>query len=98
MVYTGYSVYVTLSILTDNQKKKGILLCLFLPGADGHLVWVMDVGATVATVTLAKAVVVHAVLLRRLLLMSVPDYGEASLDCTACFRHAEKKTQVSTNQ
>lgn len=74
---------------------------LFLPGADGHLVWVMDVGATVATVTLAKAVVVHAVLLRRLLLMSVPDYGEASLDCTACFRHAEKKhryQQINSKQ
>lgn len=74
---------------------------LFLPGADGHLVWVMDVGATVATVTLAKAVVVHAVLLRRLLLMSVPDYGEASLDSTACFRHAEKKhryQQINSKQ
>lgn len=43
----------------------------------------MDVGTTVATVTLAKAVVIHAVLLQLLLLARVPDDGEASLDRTA---------------
>ncbi len=60
-------------------------MCL-LPGADSHLVWVMDVLAAVATVALAEAVVVHAVLLELLLLTSVSDYGKAPLDCTTCFR------------
>lgn len=45
----------------------------------------MDVGTTVAAVTLAEAVVIHAVLLQLLLLACVPDDGEASLDRTACF-------------
>lgn len=54
-----------------------------LPGAHRHLVWVMDVGTTVATVTLAKAVVIHAVLFRLLLVTRVPDDGEAFLDCAA---------------
>lgn len=63
-------------------------VCLFArpsqkPGADGNLVWVVDVGTDVATVTLAKAVVVHAVLLLLLLLTSMSDYGKAPLDCTA---------------
>lgn len=53
------------------------------PGADSHLVWVVDVGTAVATVTLAKAVVVHAVLLLLLLLTSMSDYGKAPLDRTA---------------
>lgn len=57
----------------------------WLPGAHCHLVWVMDVGTTVAAVTLAEAVVIHAVLLQLLLLACVPDDGEASLDRTACF-------------
>lgn len=52
----------------------------------------MDISAAVATVTLAKAVVVHAVLLQLLLLASVPDNGQAALDCTACFRKTEKKS------
>lgn len=59
---------------------------IILPGADSHLVWVVDVGTAVASVTLPKAVVVHAVLLQLLLLTSVSDYCEASLDCTACLR------------
>lgn len=57
-----------------------------LPGADGHLVWVMDVGTAVATVTFAKAVVVHAVLFWLLLLISVSDDGKTPLDCTTGFR------------
>lgn len=56
-----------------------------LPGANSHFVWVMDVWTAAATVTLAKAVVVHAVLPLLLLLTSVSDYGETPLDCTACF-------------
>lgn len=48
----------------------------------------MDVGATVATVTLAEAVIIHAVVFGLLLLACVPDDGEASLDCTAgVWRH-----------
>lgn len=62
-----------------------------LPGANGNLVWVVDVGAAVATVALAKAVVVHAVLLLLLLLTSVSDYGKAPLDRTACLQ----KTQIN---
>lgn len=45
----------------------------------------MDVGTAVATVTLAKAVVIHAVLFGLLLLAGLSDDGEASLDRTACF-------------
>lgn len=56
-----------------------------LPGAHCHLVWVMDVGTGVATVTHAEAVVIHAVLFQLLLLARVPDDGQASLDRTACF-------------
>lgn len=43
----------------------------------------MDIGAAGATVTLAKAVVVHAVLLGLLLLLGLPDDGQAALDCAA---------------
>lgn len=57
---------------------------IVLPRADSHFVWVVNVGTVVATVTLAKAVVVHAVLLQLLLLTSMSDDSEASLDCTAC--------------
>ena len=58
----------------------------------------MDVGTTAATVALAKAVVVHAVLPLLLLLTSVSDDGETPLDCTACFRKQTKVSkQVSTN-
>ena len=46
-----------------------------LPGTDSHLIRIVDVGAGVATVTLAKAVVVHTVLLLGLLLTSMPDDG-----------------------
>lgn len=52
-----------------------LFVARLLPGADGNLVWVVDVGTAVATVTLAEAVVVHAVLLLLLLLMSMSDYG-----------------------
>ena len=45
----------------------------------------MDVGTTVATVTLAEAVVVHAVLFQLLPLAGVPNDCEASLDRTAGF-------------
>lgn len=57
-----------------------------LPGADGHLVGVVDERTAVAAVTLPEAVVVHAVLPLRLLLPSVSDDGETSLDCTAGVR------------
>lgn len=53
------------------------------PGADSHLVWIMDIGAAGATVALAKAVVVHAVLLGLLLLLGLPDDGQAALDRAA---------------
>jgi hypothetical protein len=46
-----------------------------LPGTDGNFIRIMDIGAGVATVTLSKAVEVHAVLLLGLLLTSVPDDG-----------------------
>lgn len=65
-----------------------------LPGTDSHLVWVMDVGTAVATVALAKAVVVHTVLLQLLLLTSVSDYGKAPLDSTACFRKQRQSTGI----
>lgn len=68
---------------------------LKLPGADGHLVWVVDVGTTVATVTLAEAVIVHAVLLRLLLLTGVSDDGKAPLDCTACFKKHGQITGIN---
>lgn len=56
----------------------------------------MDVGTTVATVTLAKAVVVHAVVFGLLLLACLSDDGEASLDRTACF--GNKAGRVTTSQ
>ena len=57
-----------------------------LPGADSHLVWVVDVRAAVAAVTLPEAVVVHTVVARLLLLaVGVPDDGQ-----TALHRSAEK--------
>lgn len=43
----------------------------------------MDIGAAGATVALAKAVVVHAVLLGLLLLLGLPDDGQAALDRAA---------------
>lgn len=50
-------------------------------GAHGNLLRVMDIGAALATVTPAKAVVVHAVLsLLLFLLLRLPDDGQASLD------------------
>ena len=73
-----------------------MILCVncSLPGADGNLVRVVDVGTAVATVTLAEAVVVHAVLLRLLLLTSISDYGNASLDSTACFRKHRQTIRI----
>lgn len=65
-----------------------------LPSADGDLVWVMDVGTAVATVTLAEAVVVHAVLLLLLLLACVSDYGKTSLDCAACLEKHRQTTGI----
>lgn len=50
-------------------------------GAHGHLLRVMDVGAAFATVTPAKAVVVHAVLSFLLfLLLRLPDDSQTPLD------------------
>lgn len=76
-----------------NLPTLSMLLCVHCmsPGTDGHLVRVVDVGTAVATVTLAEAVVVHAVLLLLLLLTSVSNYGKAPLDCAACL----KKTQTN---
>lgn len=69
-----------------------------LPGADGHLVGVVDVRAAVTAVTPAEAVVVHAVLLLlRLLVASVSDDGEAALD-RAALEGKTDKPQVSTDQ
>lgn len=70
-------------MMMENRKDCGTMNASS-PGAHCHLVWVMDVGTSVATVTLAKAVVIHAVLLLLLLLACVPDDGQASLDRTAC--------------
>jgi len=74
----------------------GVFSCA-LPGADGNLVRVVDVGTAVAAVTLAEAVVVHAVLLLLLLLMSLPDYGKAALDSAAGFRKHRQSTGVHTS-
>lgn len=53
------------------------------PGADGNLVGIVDVGALVAAVTLAEAVVVHAVLLLLLLLARLVSYdGQTPLNRT----------------
>lgn len=69
-----------------------LLLCLRgesdIPGADSHLLWVVDVRTGVAAVALAKAVIVHAVLARLLLLLlGLPDDGQTSLDHTAANTH-----------
>ena len=54
----------------------------------------MYVGTAVAAVTLAKAVVVHAVLLLLLLLASVSDYGEAPLNCATGIRRHRQTTSI----
>lgn len=57
------------------------------PGAHGHLLRVMDVGAAFATVTSAKAVVIHAVLSFLLfLLLRLPDDSQTPLDGPAIHR------------
>lgn len=57
------------------------------PGAHGHLLGVMDVGAAFTTVTPAKAVVIHAVLsLLLFLLLRLPDDSQAPLDGPATHR------------
>lgn len=57
------------------------------PGTHGHLLRVMDVRAAFATVTPAKAVVIHAVFsLLLFLLLCLPDDGQASLDSPAIHR------------
>lgn len=51
-----------------------------VPGANGNFIWVMDVGTGSATVTLAEAVVVHAVIFGLLfLLSSLADDGQTLL-------------------
>lgn len=53
-------------------------------GTHGHFLRIMDIGAALATVAPAKAVVIHAVLsLLLLLLLCLTDDGQAALDCTA---------------
>lgn len=55
-----------------------------IPGADGHLLWIMDVGAVLPSITLAKAVVVHTVLLLLLfLLLGLTNDGQTPLNSTA---------------
>lgn len=55
------------------------------PGADSHLLWIMDVGAVLPTIALAEAVVVHAVFLLLLfLLLGLTDDGQTPLNSTAC--------------
>lgn len=59
----------------------------------------MDIGAAGATVALAKAVVVHAVLLGLLLLLGLPDDGEAPLDGAAgAEKHSRSQQRHSTGQ
>lgn len=82
--------------LSQKQLLCSALLAV-LPGADSHLVRVMYVGTVAAAITLAKAVVVHAVLLLLLLLTSMSDDCKTPLDCTA-FSRIVDKPQVSTNQ
>lgn len=57
--------------------------CLLIPGADGHLLWIMDVGAALATITLAEAVVVHTIFLLLFLLLGLTDDGQTPLNSTA---------------
>lgn len=45
-----------------------------VPGADGHFVRVMDVGASITMVALAESVIVHAVLLGLLFLLPGMSY------------------------
>lgn len=55
-----------------------------VPGADSHLLWIMDVGAVLPTIALAEAVVVHAVFLLLLfLLLGLTDDGQTPLNSTA---------------
>lgn len=81
--------------LQRTKAHDGVFSCVrrTLPGADGNLVRVVDVGTAGAAVTFAEAVVVHAVLLLLLLLMSVSDYGKAALDCAAGFRKHRQTRQ-----
>lgn len=56
----------------------------------------MDIGAALATVTPAKAVVIHAVLsLLLFLLLRLPDDGQASLDGPAVYRERFVSPRVS---
>lgn len=57
--------------------------CLLIPGADGHLLWIMDVGAALATITLPEAVVVHTIFLLLFLLLGLTDDGQTPLNSTA---------------
>lgn len=59
------------------------LLCLSIPGTDGHLFWIMDVGAAVPAITLAEAVVVHTVFLLLFLLLGLTNDGQTPLNSTA---------------
>lgn len=53
------------------------------PGADGHFLRIMDVGAALPAITLAKAVVVHTVFLLLFLLLGLTNDGQTSLNSTA---------------
>lgn len=66
------------------------------PGAHGHLLRVMDIGAALATVTPAKSVVIHAVFsLLLFLLLRLPDDGQASLDGPAVHKERFVSPRVS---
>lgn len=53
------------------------------PGADGHFLWIVDVGAALAPIALPEAVVVHTIFLLFLLLLGLTDDGQAPLHSTA---------------
>lgn len=66
------------------------------PGAHGHFVGVMDVGALLAAVAPAEAVVVHAVLLLPLpLLPGLPDDGQAALHGPAAGAEGAREPEPS---
>lgn len=61
-----------------------------IPGADGHLLRIMDVGAALPTITLAKAVVVHTIFLLLFLLLGLTNDGQTSLNSTAKWRKTDR--------
>lgn len=63
-----------------NKMRRWVCVYVNVPGANGNFIWIMDVGAGWATVTLAKAVEVHAVLFGLLFLLpSLANDGQTLL-------------------